>query len=141
MAKERAQKGQLYVSQLNSHWITSTYHAYLGWVVKYLLTVIDPYQGYYLDEWLVYALGQVKFNSYAYVSNTYSFAYLIFLKHLKWVKTYKFLILRNATSMSTTNLHSSNWVPRLLMEPEFENSVKMVPLWFITLNMLNKPIS
>ncbi len=32
-------------------------------------------QGYYLDEWLICALNQVKFGTY--VSDTYTFAYLI----------------------------------------------------------------
>ncbi len=35
------------------------------------------------------------------------------LGHLKWVKTTKFLILGNGTSMSATNQHSSKWYPRL----------------------------
>ena len=72
-------------------------------------------QGYYLDEWLVCALNQVQFDTY--VSDTYSFAYLTYgrsLRHLKWVKTTKFLILRNGTSMSATNQHSSKWYPRLI---------------------------
>ena len=33
---------------------------------------------------------------------------------LKWVKTTKFLILRNGTRMSATNQHSSKWYPRLV---------------------------
>ena len=64
-------------------------------------------QGYHLDEWLVCALDQVKVDTC--VSDTNWFAYF-----LKWVKTTKFLILRNATCMSTTNQHSSKWYPRLI---------------------------
>ena len=51
-------------------------------------------QGYYLDEWLICALNQVKFGTY--VSDT------------------NFHILRNATSLSATNQHSSKWYPRLM---------------------------
>ena len=58
-------------------------------------------KGYHLDEWLVCELDQMKFDTY--VSDTDSFAYL------KWVKTTKFLISRNATNMSATNQHSSKW--------------------------------
>ena len=41
----------------------------------------------------------------------------IFLRHLKWVKTTNFQILRNATCLSATNQHSSKWYPRLLNWP------------------------
>ncbi len=91
-------------------------------------------QRYYLDEWLVCALNQVQFATY--VSDTYSFAYLTFpkqdyywhnVRHLKWVKATKFLILRNGTSMSATNQQSSKWYPRMVKLADY-CSLKLWPL-------------
>ncbi len=84
------------IQQQTLLWYFIPCEAFSLWEVHFI-SVIS--QGYYLDEWLVCALNQVQFDTY--VSDTYSFAY--------------FLILRNGTSMSATNQHSSKWYPRLLM--------------------------
>ena len=100
-------------------------------------------QGYYLDEWLICALNQVKFGTY--VSDTYSFAYFCpkqnyyghILRHLKWVKTTDFQILQNATSLSATYQHSSKWYPRLVkvnIIPSKHLRVQTCPIHYVNVS-------
>ena len=70
-------------------------------------------QGYYLDDLCTQPSEVWHLCKWHLHICIFDFSTGHILRHLKWVKTTNFQILRNATSLSATNQHSSKWYPRL----------------------------